>query len=53
MARPKQDLTKITTNINTNVLQYVDEFAKDNGLTRTTALSILLAKQLGLLGYGQ
>lgn len=53
MARPKQDLTKITTNINTNVLQYVDEFARDNGITRTTALTILLAKQLGALGYGQ
>lgn len=53
MARPKQDLVKITTNMNAHVLRYVDEFAKDSGITRTTALTILLSKQLGSLGYGQ
>lgn len=53
MARVKQSLTKITTNMNTNVLHYVDRFAQDNGLTRTTALTILLTQQLVKLGYGE
>lgn len=52
LPKPKQDLTKITTNLNTNVLKYVDQFAEDNGLTRTTALTILLSSQLVSLGYG-
>lgn len=53
MARVKQDLTKITTNMNTNVLRYLDQFAQDNGVTRTTALTILLTQQLVALGYGK
>lgn len=51
MSKPKQDLTKITTNMHTNVLEYVDKFAFDNGITRTTALHILLISQLNALGY--
>lgn len=52
MARRKQDLTKITTNINTNVLAVLDKFARDNNVTRTTAMTLLLTRQLVALGYG-
>ncbi len=52
MARPQRDLIKITTNINSNVLHFLDKFAEDNGITRTTAITILLAQQLTKLGYG-
>lgn len=51
MASTRPELTKITTNMNTNVLRLVDKFAKDNGVTRTTALTLLLTRQLVALGY--
>ena len=51
MARPKRNLIRITTNIDSSVLQCVDQFAEDNGLTRTTAITILLSQKLASVGY--
>ncbi|MBQ8669455.1 hypothetical protein IJ472_06720 [bacterium] len=52
MSRPKRDLVRINTNINSNVLYYLDQFAADNGITRTTAITLLLAQKLTSMGYG-
>lgn len=53
MARPKRDLTKVTVNMNTNVLEILDKYAEDNNISRTTAMMLLLTWQLDKQGYGK
>lgn len=46
MARPKRDLTRITINLPSHVLEKIDEYAVKHGLSRTTAIMILCADTL-------
>lgn len=46
MARPKRDLCRVTVNLPSHIVEYVDEYAKQHGLTRTTAMLILIADGL-------
>lgn len=46
MARPKRDLTRITINMPTHVLEKIDEYAHKNGISRTTAIMILCVDSL-------
>lgn len=41
MARPKRDLTKISLNLPSHVLQKIDDYALKLGISRTTAIMIL------------
>lgn len=42
MARPKRDLTRITTNLPTDLLDQIDDFAAKHSLPRSTAIIFLL-----------
>lgn len=42
----KRDLTRITINLPTHVLQKIDEYAKLHALSRTTAIMILCVDSL-------
>ena len=46
MARPKRDLTRITINVPTSLLDRIDAFAEKNGISRTTAITILCIDSL-------
>ena len=46
MARTKRDLTRITINLPTHVLEKIDEYAAKHGLSRTTAIMILCVDSL-------
>lgn len=46
MSRPKRDLYRLTCNLPTHIVEEVDRFAEKNGLTRTTAVLILLVDGL-------
>lgn len=46
MARVKRDLTRITINLPTHVLEQIDAYAKERGLSRTTAIMILCVDSL-------
>ena len=47
MARTKRDLTRITINLPSHLLEMIDEYAKNVGLSRTTAIMIFCADGLG------
>lgn len=46
MARPKRDLFRITVNLPVHILELVDNYAKEYGISRTTAITYLLAQSL-------
>ena len=46
MARVKRDLTRITINLPTHVLEKIDEYAEKHAISRTTAIMILCADSL-------
>ena len=46
MPRPKRDLTRITINLPTNLLQKIDEYALELGIPRSTAIMILCSERL-------
>lgn len=50
MSRPKRDLTRITVNLPTHVLELIDSWAVSNGLSRTTAIMILCVDSLAEKG---
>lgn len=43
MTKEKRALTRITINLPTGVLEKVDKWAKQTGLSRTTAITIMCA----------
>ena len=47
----KRDLTKISLNVHSELLKQIDKFAEENHVTRTTAMTLLLTRQLIVLGY--
>lgn len=46
LARPKRDLYRININLPTHIVEMVDDYASKHGLSRTTAMVILLANAL-------
>lgn len=46
MGRIKKDTIKIQLNLSNDIVQLVDNYAIENGITRTSAISILLSQQL-------
>ena len=46
MARVKRDLTRITINLPTHILEKIDEYAEKHAISRTTAIMILCADRL-------
>lgn len=50
MARVKRDLTRITINMPSHVLEHVDTWANANGLSRTVAIQILCVDALAEKG---
>ena len=46
MARIKRDLTRITINLPSHVLEKIDEYSRKHGLSRTTAIMILCVDSL-------
>lgn len=42
----KRDLYRITANLPTNLVEMIDEFANANGISRTTAITILCIQAL-------
>lgn len=49
MVRPKRDLQRVTMNLPPHIVQMCDEYAEKNGLSRTTAVVVLLANALAEL----
>ncbi len=39
-------MTRVNLNLNETLLQKIDEYAKTNGLNRTSAISVLCGQQL-------
>lgn len=48
MSREKRDLQRITINVPTHILKMIDDYATMNGLSRTTAITLLCVEGLKL-----
>lgn len=51
LSRLKRDLQRITINVPVHVLSLIDEYANKNGLSRTTAITILCVESLNNQTY--